>query len=245
MMTNPLKTQYPIFEVTLPSTQTKVSCRPWLVKEERILLAAKEAGRPNDIGLAMQQTMRNCVLDPDFKVEDLNTLDMEWLFLRVRAAGVGEDVKVDFVCNNEVDGKECGGEFQFTLRLAEARIENIQRNIDEVSLTDIYNVRFRYPLFSTLRSAVADEDEKTAENRKIKSVIEYIAPKNLDEKQIDFDSLSDEHVNEFIEGLTVSQMEVINKWIEELPEITLKTEAKCPKCGHVHEGDFDNLVNFF
>jgi RIO-like serine/threonine protein kinase len=52
-------------------------------------------------------------------------------------------------------------------------------------------------------------------------------------------------VNEFIEGLTVSQMEVINKWIEELPEITLKTEAKCPKCGHVHEGDFDNLVNFF
>lgn len=244
MTDNPLKTTYPIFEVELPTSGQKISCRPYLVKEERILLAAKEAGREEDVSLAILQIVRNVVLDKTVDVEKLNSVDIQHIFLRARSEAVGNIVKVPFICNNVVDEKECGGEFEFALDLKMAKPSvPIKKTFEEVPLTDTYLVMFRYPLFEKLRAIKDDDPEDVKTTKKVQSVIDYVAKEDGD--PIIFDMLSVEHINEFIESLTTKQFEVINEFIESLPEMVLDTEAKCGKCGYVHTGHFENLSSFF
>lgn len=244
MTDNPLKTTYPIFEAELPTTGQKVSCRPYLVKEDRILLAAKESNTPEDISLAVQQIVRNIILDKNLNIEAMNTVDVQYLFLKARAEAVGNQAKVPFVCNNIVGEQECGGEFTFILDLKNAKpTTEIIKKFEEVPLTETYLVMFRYPLFEAIRSIKSSDDEAVRSAKKIQAVIDYVATKDGD--PIIFDKLSIEHINEFIEGLTTKQFDIINDFIEGLPEMTLDSEATCAKCGFVHTGHFENLSNFF
>ena len=246
MTTNPLKTSTPIFEVTLPTTQQKVSCRPFLVKEDRILLGAKESGTPEDIALAVQQIVRNCVLDRDFDVTKLNTIDMNALFLRIRSEAVGNVVKVDFVCNNTPEGseQECGGEFQFVLDLKTATHRSLQ-TFEEVELTPEYMVKFRYPLFEKIRNIKSTDTEEIQTAKKVQAVVDYVVSKDKDAKEIVLDDLSLEFINEFIEGLTTDQLGIINQFIDDIPEMMIDAKTKCPKCGFEHDGHFENLQSFF
>jgi hypothetical protein len=245
-MTNPLKTTYAVFEVALPVTRQVLTCRPYLVKEERILLGAKESGKTEDITLAVQQIVRNVVLDKDFNVLSLNSVDLQHIFFRARAESVGNVIKVPYVCNNIVNEQECGGDFEFVLDLKAVKLENINLDIKEVPLTDDYMIKLRYPLYEKLRQIKSDDSEAIREAKKFQACIDYVASaKDKDAKEIVFDEMSLEDINDFIENLTVAQLEVINKWIEELPEMTLDTKAKCNKCGFEHEGHFDSLQSFF
>lgn len=248
MTDNPLKTKHPIFEIELPTTKAKISCRPYLVKEDRILLGAKESGAPEDIALAVQQIVRNCVLDRDFDVLRMNSVDLNSVFLRIRSESVGNVIKIDFVCNNIPDGaeKECGSEFQFLLDLKTAKPNHpILTTFEEVELTPEYLVKFRYPLFEKIRGIKTSDTEEIQMAKKVQAVIEYIAPKEPDAKEVVLDTMSLEHINEFIESLTTEQLDVINRFIEDIPEMMIDTKTKCPKCGFEHEGHFENLQSFF
>jgi hypothetical protein len=213
-----------------------------------MLLAAKENGTIEAINLAVQQCLRNIVLDRDFKVESLCTIDVDYLFLRTRGEAVGNVIKVDFICNNTPEGQtaECGGEFSFSLDLTKAAPNSeLKTSFDEVELTPEYNISFRYPLFDKIKLVKAEDDEFTATVKRVMACVDYIAPKDKEANPILMDKLSIEHVTEFIEGLTSAQFDVINNFIENVPEITMDAIAKCPKCGHEHEGHFENLQSFF
>lgn len=250
IVVNPLKIQHPIFEVTLPIAKKKVSCRPWTMKEERILLGAKESGTREDIALGVQQIVRNCILDKDFDTESLTNLDLSYVFLRVRSESVGNKIKVDFICNNVPDGQteECGGEFAFDLDLKkiEPSVPLIAK-FEEIELTPTHVVKFRYPKFEKLRDIKSDDDEFTATVKQIIAVVDYVAPITITAniEEISFDEMSVDFVKEFIDSLTPSQFKVLEEFIEGLPEMVLKAKAVCPKCGFEHEANFDNLSSFF
>lgn len=247
------KLKHPIFEVTLPTSKVKLSCRPWLVQEDRILLGAKESNTVEDIALAVQQTMRNCVLDVDFDIASLCSLDMDYLFLKVRGATVGNIVKPTYECNNVVkdeetgEERECKGDFEFVLDLTKIGPDKpLVKSFEEVPLTDEYNVKFRYPLFDALRNLKAEDNEFVESTKKIMAVVDYIvSSKDKDAEPISFDGESVENVIEFLNGLTSSQFDVLNKFIEDLPVISLDATAKCPRCGYEHVGNFKNLASFF
>lgn len=246
--TNPLKVSHPIFEIKPPLSKTTLSARPWTVKEERILLGAKESGNAEDISLAVQQTIRNCVLDENFDINKLTTIDIDYIFIKIRGAAVGDIVRVDFICNNVPEGQteECRGEFQFVIDLKDMKPSSeLKKDFDEVELTNEYNIKFRYPQFNKIRTIKGDDEEFVQTAKKIQAVVDYVAPKNKDAKEIVFDDLSIDFITEFIESLTTSQFAVINDFMEAVPEMAVDTKAKCPKCGHEHEGHFENLSNFF
>ena len=246
---NPLIVKQPIFEVTLPQSNEKITCRPWLVKEERILLSAKESGKIEDISLAIQQTMRNCILDKDFDIKTLSVIDMDYVFLRTRAEAVGNTVKVSYICNNIPAGtdKECGSEFDFVLDLSVMKPNKpLVEKFEEVPLTNELVVKFRYPLFEKIRNIVSSDSSADQTTKKILSVIDYIAPKSKkSEDVIDPSTMSLEAFNTFLESLTTAQFNVLENFIEDLPEINLRAEAVCPGCGFKHETEFNELSNFF
>jgi hypothetical protein len=255
---NPLKTQYAIFEVSLPVSKQKVSCRPWLVKEERILLSAKEAGNIEDISRAIQQTVRNCVLDADFKVEDLSTIDIDYLYIKIRGEAVGNKIKLDYFCNNEVTTgeasmnsspttKECGAEFSFNLDTTKVKFTSDISKIkfEELQLTPNYNVKLRFPVFNIIRTIKNDDNEFVQTMKKISAVVDYIVPKTKDADVINFSELSEDHRVEFLESLTTEQFDVLNSFIENIPELTLDAETTCKSCGYVHKNTFRNVASFF
>ena len=90
------KLSYPIFELTLPSTKQTIRYRPFLVKEEKILLTAQASGEPKDILLALRQVINNCVLTEGIDIEQLTTFDLEYLFIKIRAKSVNNVIKLAY-----------------------------------------------------------------------------------------------------------------------------------------------------
>ena len=116
------KIDVPMYDLVLPLTKKKVRFRPFLVKEEKILLMAMEAEDDNSILLAIKQIVSNCCLDDDMNVNTLPITDLEYLFLNLRARSVGEMVDLQYKCNNKVkddkdEEKECGNVVKLSINL--------------------------------------------------------------------------------------------------------------------------------
>jgi hypothetical protein len=114
------KIDTPIYDLTLPLSKKKIRFRPFLVKEEKILLMAIESEDENSMLLAIEQIVNNCCLNKDFDVESLPLSDLEFLFLNLRARSVGEVVELQYKCNNRPDKdseEECGHLVKFELNL--------------------------------------------------------------------------------------------------------------------------------
>jgi hypothetical protein len=136
------KIMHPAFDFTIPSTGKKESFRPFLVKEEKILLLAKASEDPSDIFRSMKQVVNNCALSPSFDVDKLAIFDLEYLFLRLRSVSVSNVVKVSYRDNE--DGEVY--DFEIDLKSIEVKFpENVERNI---KINDSMGIVMKYPAAS-------------------------------------------------------------------------------------------------
>ena len=115
------KISHPTYEVYLKSLNRKVKFRPFLVKEEKLLLMAKEGEDVNEIVKVIKQIISNCILD-DVDVDALPTFDMEMFFINLRIRSVGEAAEMVYTCNNVVDEKQCGQKIDFILEIGRAHV---------------------------------------------------------------------------------------------------------------------------
>ena len=117
------KIDLPTYEVELPSTGKMLKFRPFLVKEQKILLMALEAGKEIDIITAIKQIIKNCVIEDDFSVDDLAPFDLEYFFINLRARSIGEKIALSFKCKNIVDEKECNHLMEFEHDILTAKVQ--------------------------------------------------------------------------------------------------------------------------
>lgn len=235
------KVEHPVYEIFLQSLGKKVKFRPFLVKEEKVLLMAKESKDADDIRLAIKQIITNCAVDP-IDVETLPLFDVEMIFLKLRAKSVGENVRLVFNCQNEVEGVPCNTDTDYTLDLNKIKYDIPEGHDPKIMLNETVGIKLKYPTLALNLNVSDDEEEYAVMLKLILENIDYIFDKEAVYKPED---MQQDEVIEFLNNLTMGDMANIQKFFESAPKVVLQDTVKCKKCGFEHKIYTEDLIGFF
>lgn len=234
----------PIYTVNLPSSGNEIRVRPFLVKEEKLLLMAAESKDTSEVINTTKQIVSNCLVDGAgvANVDQMPFFDVDYLFLTLRAKSISENIDVNFTCNNTKDGKKCGAVFPVSLDISKSSITRDENLKDEIFLTEKVGVKMKYPKYSAMKKIVSDETALDKRIRVIQACIDYL----FDDKQTyPAREMSKEEMDGFIEGLTTAQLDKLGDWVAKLPELAIKVERECPSCGFNHKIVYKDFTSFF
>lgn len=236
----------PIFDVYLPYTKKTLRFRPFLVKEEKLLLMAASSKDISDIINTTLQVVQNCMIDGDIKAIDLPFFEVDYIFITLRAKSVGETLDVNFVCNNiihhqESDGAhKCGTIFPVALDILKADFINpLQSDSAKITLSVDAGVVMKYPSYKAMKLASETLDSKLDT---IKASIDYIwkGDKVYKTAEIELEELS-----AYVDNFTIGQLKALERWVDNFPSFVVQTTKVCPKCGFSHEIVYRDFQNFF
>lgn len=238
------KIDVPIYEITLPLLQKKIKIRPFLVKEEKILLMAMEAEDEKSILLAIKQIVNNCCVD-GIDVEKLPILDLEFIFLQLRARSIGEIIDLQYKCNNDVaDGEEtkkCNSIIKLSFNALEVEPTVDARHNKKIELTSNLGVMMKYPDFGTM-AKMEGLNETEMLTRMITGCIDFI----YDKEEIFYaKDVSTDELTDFIDSLTGEQFAKIQEFFDTIPKMKKDLQFKCSKCGYQEELVLEGIQSFF
>ena len=233
------KLNVPVYEAILPSTEKVIKYRPFLVKEEKLLLTAQESG--DDALLpAVKQIIKNCV-QGELDIDNMPLFDIEFLFLRLRAKSVGEEVTLGLKpwgCPQN-DGKLCKFTTEVTINLEEIECVKNEKHSSKIMISDKIGIMMKYPDISQLNIKGSDNEMGL---KVIKKCINMIF---TEEETHERDSFTDKELDEFIDSLNSKQMEKINNFFETMPTIKHTAKYTCKTCGEEKETTIQGLQSFF
>jgi len=237
------KLDLPGYELTLPSNQKKIKFRPFLVKEEKILLMAMESSKDDEILGAIKQIINNCCLD-NIDIDDLPLFDLEYFFLNLRARSVSEIIDAKFKCNNKIEEKECGNILQIQINLLEINMEKDPNHSNKIELGNNIGIQLKYPKMSLMNS-LKDVDKKDV----VKLTFDFI----IDSIDFIYDKENIYYAKEtnrdellaFVESLSSNQFNKLEKFFDTIPKLKKTIEKKCEKCGYQHTIVMEGLQSFF
>ena len=239
------KLNVPVYETILPSTEKVVKYRPFLVREEKILLTAMEDGEERIIGNAVKQILRNCI-QGDLNTDDLPTFDIEYLFLRLRAKSVGETITVGlkpYPCVQN-DGGLCKFSTEVEINLEEVKVKKNENHSSKIMIDDTVGIKLKYPDISLI--SPDGNKEKLSEMdlgmSVIKKCIEMIFTKETVHER---DSFTEEELDEFLDSLNTQQFEKINEFFNTIPKLSHTVKYNCKTCGEEKETTIEGLNSFF
>ena len=230
----------PTYELELPSTEQTVRYRPFLVKEEKLLVLALETEDTKQITTAIKSVLKSCVLTKGVKVETLPTFDIEYLFLNIRGKSVGEELEVKVICPD--DEKT---EVPITIDLDEVKVQKSEGHNKQLKLDDTLMMEMRYPsLDQFIKNNFDFKDENQMEQSfdLIGSCIDKIYSE--DEVWATADCTKKE-VKEFLESMNSSQFKDIEKFFETMPKLSHTIKVKNPKTKVESEVVLEGLASFF
>ena len=229
----------PTYELTIPSSKRKIRYRPFLVKEEKILVIAMESNDIGDIARAVKQVLGQCILTKGTKIDKLSTFDIEYLFLNVRGKSVGETVDIKVTCPD--DGVTT---VPVTVDLDAIQVTFDPEHDKDIILDDKLKMRMKYPSL----------DEFIKENFQVDNVgfeqsIEMIAScvdmiYSEDETWTSADFTQKEMVD-FLEGLGSKQFKELEKFFTTMPKLTNEIKVKNPKTKKENTIKLEGLAAFF
>jgi len=225
----------PTYELVVPSTKETLVYRPFLVKEEKILLMAMEEEKDSQLNRALKQVVNNCTFEK-LDVGKLPLFDLEYIFLRIRAKSVGEVAKISVLC--EDDGE--------TYVPVEIDLESIEVEFQEdhsptIDLTDDISIQMGYPTFEFLNFK-ADQTEVNQLFDIIGSSIQRVYEGETVYEKVDF---SKKDLKVFLESLTSEQFLKVQKFFETMPRLRHKIEVTNPKTKKKNEITLEGLQAFF
>ena len=239
------KLDVPIFTIDLPLSKTKLRYRPFLVKEEKLLLIAMESDDEKTIMDTIKQIINNCCLD-DVDTETLPITDLEYFFLHLRARSIGEIVDLQYKCNNKVkddagEEVECGNNVKLKVNVLEIEPTFNDKHTNKIELTDKLGIVMKYPNFATIDKVKSNNDVEQILGI-IMNCVDYI----YDEDSIYYrKDISDGELTEFIENLTQKQFAKVQEFFETVPAIKKEMDFKCNKCGYQEKILIEGIQNFF
>lgn len=235
------KINTPTYDLTLPSTGKKIKYRPFLVREEKILIMAMESEEMTEITNAIIQILGDCILSKDVKIESLATFDIEYLFLNVRAKSVGETVDVNITCPD--DGET---QVEMTIPVDSIRIQKTRGHKNIIKLDDDLSMKLRYP---SLKQFVENNFETNDGNSDvgqslsmISSCIEMIYNQEESWEASDY---SKEELDEFIEQLNTKQFKEIESFFTTMPKLSHTIKVRNPNTKVESEVVLEGLAAFF
>ncbi|CAR63427.1 base plate hub subunit [Synechococcus phage S-RSM4] len=228
----------PTYELEIPSNGKTIKYRPFVVKEEKLLLLAMESQDDKQIEDAVRTLLKGCI-QSRVKLEDLAIFDLEYIFLNIRAASVGEVVEMNITCQD--DGET---QVKYNLNLTEVKVQKPEGHNNKIMLSDEMGIMMKYPAFDDfVRSSIIGAAPSAD------GVIEIVAgciDQIFDKEDVyDSSTTSKKEFVEFLEGLTNNQFEEIQKFFETAPKLEHTIKIKNPKTGVENDVVISGLANFF
>jgi|TARA_B100002019_G_C21233259_1_gene581282 hypothetical protein len=229
------------YELVLPSTGKKIKYRPFLVREEKILILALESEDTNQITTAVKQVLKECVIGR-VKIEELPSFDIEYLFLNIRGKSVGETVDIIVTCGDD-------GETQINVSLA---IDNIKVQKDpehtrDLELGEGYTLRMKYPTmgqFIDTNFNVRNGDENEVE-KSFDIICSCIEQVYNEEDMWSASECSKKELREWVESLTSEQFKKIERFFETMPKLRHEIKVMNPNTKKENTVVLEGLSSFF
>ena len=222
------------YELTLPSTGEKVEYRPFLVKEEKVLLTAQQAGTEQDQLRAVKEIVESCTFGV-LKANELPFFDIEYVFLQLRAKSVGETSKLKVTCPDDGETK-----VEIEVNLTEVECKRDVTHNDNIKITDDIGIIMDYPRLETMSVGGSDETKQAFDIIKgsIKQI--YDADNVYDKNQ-----MNDKELDEFIESMSHEQFEKVQEFFTTMPRVRHSVKIKNPNTGIESEIMLEGMASFF
>tara|TARA_R100000773_G_C4218804_1_gene117311 strand:+ start:152 stop:844 length:693 start_codon:yes stop_codon:yes gene_type:complete len=225
------KLNTPVYEAILPSTEKVIKYRPFLVKEEKVLLTAMEDGSQTALMNAIKTILKNCI-QGKVDVDRLPLFDIEYLFLKLRSKSIGEISEIGLKCTD----MECGGVNQLSINMDEIEITKPKGHNRKIMISDDVGVMMSYPVMKT--SGITEEDGMAI----VKDCIEMVF---TEEETHERDSFTKKELDEFIDSMDSKQFAKIKEFFDTMPKLQHTVNYKCEKCGEDKEVTLQGLDSFF
>lgn len=241
------KIKSPIYDLTLPSTGESFTYRPFLVKEQKILLMALESEDQTEMLRAIKQIITNCVVE-EVDVDTLPMFDLEYVFLKLRAKSVGEivDLKIGHPFGKNSDDEECEHKTDYQLNLMEVEVHKEEEHTSKILLDEETGVGIvlKYPTLS-----LANEIQDAAEKSQIEIITDMVVTcvdMIYDAEEVYPSSEStQEEISEFLNDLSQEQFEKVTNFFTTMPKLKHIIEWKCEACGKDETVELEGMANFF
>jgi hypothetical protein len=228
----------PQYELSLPSTGKTVKYRPFLVKEEKVLLLAMESQEEKQVIDAVKNVLKSCVISR-IKVDQLPSFDLEYLFLKIRAAAIGEVIEMTVTCTDDGETNATA-----TINIDEVEVTKEEGHNKKIMLTDTTGILMKYP--SMDRFIESQFLNKGIDADHIFNFIAEHIEQIFDEEEVyDSSTTSKKEFREFVESLTTKQFESIQKFYETMPRLSHTFTVVNPNTGNECEYTIEGLQSFF
>ena len=225
----------PSYNITLPLSKKEVNFRPFLVKEQKLLLMAREGENAKEIFDAIEQVI-SMVTDSKVSAKSLPMADLEYLFLQVRARSVGETADMTLYCQE--DGCEGTGPAKVNLVDVQVKTENLPDN--RIKISDNLMIELRYPQADDAVSLDGLDDLEA-----VKPMLVGCMEKIYDDEEIyDLADHPDSEIEKFVDSLTMNQFEIISEWFVKLPVLSEQVPFVCETCKTKQEVELKGIQNF-
>jgi len=230
----------PTYELELPSTGETIQFRPFLVKEEKLLVIALESEDTKQITTAIKTVIKNCILTKGVKVEDLPTFDIEYLFLNIRGKSVGEVIDVNIICPDD-------GESQVTVKidLDSIKVQKNEEHSNKIKLDDSIMMEMKYPSLDQFIKNNFDFDDKSAMDQSFELIASCIGKIFTEDEVWSSSDVTKKELTEFLESMNSSQFKDIESFFETMPKLSHKLTVKNPNTGVESEVVLEGLASFF
>ena len=228
----------PSYELTLPSNGKKIKYRPFLVKEEKILILAIESNSIKDISRAIKDVLKSCILTKGVKIDELPTFDIEYLFLNIRSRSIGESIDLVITCPDDNETK-----VNKQIYIDEIEVKTNEDHNPDIKLDDTYTMRLKYPSLDQFIDENFNFDEgKDNSFDIISSCIDMVYS---DEEAWEAKDCTKKELLEFVERLNSSQFKEVEKFFDTMPKISHDIEVENPNTKVKSTVKLEGLASFF
>ena len=230
----------PTYSLELPSTGKSINYRPFLVKEEKLLVIALESEDNKQITTAIKAVIKACVLTKGIKVETLPTFDIEYLFLNIRGKSVGEELEVNIICP---DDKETT--VQTTIYLDDIKCTKSEGHTNQIKLDDNIMMEMKYPSLNEFIKNNFDFDEKNQMEQSFELIGSCVDKIYTKEESYAASDCTKKEMNDFLESMNSSQFKKIEEFFTTMPKLSHTIEVINPKTKKKSEVVLEGLASFF
>ena len=230
----------PTYELELPSTGQSIQYRPFLVKEEKVLVIALESEDNKQITTAIKAVLKSCILTKGVKVESLPTFDIEYLFLNIRGKSVGEELEVNVICPD--DGETT---VPVVINLDEIEVQKDENHSNKIKIDDSIMMELKYPSLDQFIKNNFDFNDKNAMDQSFELIATCIDKIYTEEEVWATADCTKKEVKEFLESMNSNQFKKIETFFETMPKLSHTVKVTNPKTKVESEVVMEGLASFF
>jgi len=234
------KISTPTYELELPSTEETIKYRPFLVREEKLLVLALESENTKEITNAIKTVIKNCIQSKGIKVETLPTFDIEYLFLNIRGKSVGEEIEVNLICPDD-------GESTVLTKIAvdDIKVKKNEEHTNQIKIDDTLMMEMKYPSLDQFIKSNFDFSSGNNMDQSFDLIVSCISKIYNEEEVWSASDVTKKELVDFLDQMNSSQFKQIEKFFETMPKLSHEVKITNPNTDVESTVTLEGLSSFF